>query len=406
MTTANLFEASVIGLAAACLTLPAAAAAAPACAFQDPTQPALTLASRLRTATTPATAPRPSGTVPPRYRYVSLAVPDSIYSFVGGLNDAGTAVGFYNSGGASQPTYWEADGTLHTLGAPAGGASAMGINNAGEVFGIGSDDAGNIQLLRWNLDAPDAFEVLYSSSDTTVIPRAIGEDGTIVGYWGDTAATRVTGFVWTAADGIVDYGCVDPAHPEYQCQFSAISASGRIVGAWSDPGDPTGAAHALVAQAGTPAVSDYSAQTAAANSMINAINANDLAVGHMDVAGTGTLVPVTFAPDGTVTPLPAAASFGSGFSSAAGINGSGTIVGYAQDATNTLWVDEGGEVLDLLAATDDPGSLTPSNTVAINAGGSIAAIGVSIVPFAIQSFVLVPIPPDAIFADGFDSASH
>jgi len=116
----------------------------------------------------------------------------------------------------------------------------------------------------------------------------------IVGGFGAPARA----FVWTQADGFVDYGIEDPTVEDQQARCSAVNASGHIVGRWNQH---VSNIHAIAGEVGAPVVSSMSADTAAFPTGASGLNDAGVAVGIGLAVATPDLVPVQFAADGTFT---------------------------------------------------------------------------------------------------------
>jgi len=223
----------------------------------------------------------------------------------------------------------------------------------------------------------------------------------IVGGFGAPARA----FVWTQADGFVDYGIEDPTVEDQQARCSAVNASGHIVGRWNQH---VSNIHAIAGEVGAPVVSSMSADTAAFPTGASGLNDAGVAVGIGLAVATPDLVPVQFAADGTFTAIPGA-TLDQTNGSATAINNGGVIVGTAGIGTangaipgQRAWVYRDNVVYNLLDVVDNAGVFVDfSIAVAVNASDVIVGTGHR-ADNSIASFVLTPIAGDAIFADGFE----
>jgi len=211
-------------------------------------------------------------------------------------------------------------------------------------------------------------------------------------------------FVWTAADGLVDYGIQDPNVADQQARWTAINDSGKLVGFWNVH---VADIHATVGVAGTAAVVGLGGESDTQRTNIVGMNGSGVAVG-LGSNDMQTLVPVVFADDGSFTEI-AGATLDQDNGAATAINDAGVIVGTAGIGTANgpvpgmqAWVYRDGTVYDLFTVVDDTtGFASFANAVAINADGVIVGTGRD-ADGNLQSFVLTPVAADPIFADGFD----
>lgn len=321
------------------------------------------------------------------------------------INDAGQIVGsFLDADFNGRALLWDADGSVHVLGVPGSGDDyAYAINNQGQIVGSFMDYVNPVVGLLWNAATPDQSTSLHDDPNVNVSPLDINDAGVVVGGFGLPAAERA--FAWTADGGLVDYGVEDPDTEFQQARWSAVNASGRLVGHWNVHSSTI---HATGGQLGTPAVLSLGAMSADFPSIATAINAAGTVVGLGLAVEAPELVPVTFAADGSFSEI-SGATLDQGNGCASAINDAGVIVGSAGIGSASgcvpglkIWVYRDGVVYDLYDLVDDPGPFaTFHSATAINAHGVIVGSGRD-ADDNIASFVLTPIASDAIFADGFE----
>jgi len=321
------------------------------------------------------------------------------------INDAGQIVGEYlDADFNGRAAFWDADGTAHALGLPGeGDGIAYAINNHGQIVGSFMDYVNPVAGLLWNAATPDASINLSSDPDVNVSPADINDDGVVVGGFGLPAHSRA--FVWTADGGLVDYGVADETVEFEQARWSAVNASGKLVGGWNVHSSDI---HATAGTVGTPAVLPMSDMAAEFASSAVGMNAAGIAVGVGLAVDAPSLVPVVFAADGTFSEIPGA-TLDQDSGCAAAINDSGVIVGSAGIGTASgcapglrAWVYRDGVVHDLYDVVDDHADFAKFQIAhAINAAGVIVGTGLTN-DGQVASFVLTPILGDAIFTDGFD----
>jgi len=341
----------------------------------------------------------------PLYHLSVVAAPDASSIQVLDINDAGQLVGQYlDADFNAQAAFWDADGTAHALGLPGvGDGIAYAINNHGQIVGSFMDYVNPTAGLLWNAETPDVSTNLSDDPDVNVSPQDINDAGVVVGGFGQPAHSRA--FVWTPDGGLVDYGVADESVEFEQAHWSAVNASGKLVGGWNVHSSDI---HATVGMVGTPAVLPMSDMAAQFASSAVAVNTTGIAVGVGLAADAPMLVPVVFAADGNFSEIPGA-TLDQGNGCAAAINDSGVIVGSAGIGTASgcapgrrAWVYRDGVVHDLYDIVDDHGPFASFQIArAVNASGAIVGMGLT-ADGDVASFMLTPILTDAIFVDGFD----
>jgi uncharacterized membrane protein len=339
----------------------------------------------------------------PLYHLTPLTVPDATSVTVEDINDAGQIVGTYNDAGfVRHAVLWDAAG-WHELALPPGdevNGIARAINNAGQIVGTSDDFVQPTFGLLWTTTAPGTYTVLNNDSGAPVSPADINNEGVVAGGFGVPSRA----FVWTAADGLVDYGLQDPTVQDQQARWTAINDSGKLVGFWNVH---VADIHATVGVVGTPAVVGLGGESDTQRTNVVGMNGAGVAVG-LGSNDLQTLVPVVFADDGSFTEI-AGASLDQGNGAAIAINDDGVIVGTAGIGSANgpvpglkAWVYRDGAVYDLFTIVDDTtGFARFANAVAINASGVIVGTGRD-ADDNVQSFVLTPIAADPIFANGFE----
>lgn len=339
----------------------------------------------------------------PLYHLTPLTVPDATSVTVEDINDAGQIVGTYNDANfVRHAVLWDATG-WHELALPAGdevNGIARAINNAGQIVGTSDDFVQPTFGLLWDASTPDTYTVLNNDSGAPVSPADINDDGFVTGGFGVPSRA----FVWTAADGLVDYGVQDPNVQDQQARWTAINASGKLIGFWNVHVSDI---HATVGTVGTPAVLGMGGASDTQRTNAVGVNAAGVAVGLGSDAAQN-LVPVVFADDGSFTEI-AGATLDQGNGSAIAINDDGIIVGTAGIGSANgpvpglkAWVYRDGTAYDLFTIVDDTaGFVRFANAVAINGSGVIVGTGRD-ADDNVQSFVLTPIAAEPIFASGFE----
>jgi probable HAF family extracellular repeat protein len=339
----------------------------------------------------------------PLYHLTPLTVPDASSVTVEDINDAGQIVGTYNDANfVRHAVLWDAAG-WHELALPPGdevNGIARAINNAGQIVGTSDDFVQPTFGLLWTATTPGTYTVLNNDSGAPVSPADINDDGIVAGGWGVPSRA----FVWTATDGLVDYGIQDPTVQDQQARWTAINDSGKLIGFWNVH---VADIHATVGVVGTPAVLGMGGASDTQRTNAVGMNAAGVAVG-LGSNDLQTLVPVVFADDGSFTAIDGA-TLDQDNGAAIAINDDGIIVGTAGIGSANgpvpglkAWVYRDDTAYDLFTVVDDTtGFARFANAVAINASGVIVGTGRD-ADDNVQSFVLTPVAGDPIFANGFE----
>ena len=232
------------------------------------------------------------------YHLTPLTVPDATSVTVTDINDAGQAVGLYTDADfVRHAVLWDADG-WHELAVPAGEAVdgiARAINASGQIVGTADDLVNPTQGLLWNAAEPSSFTILDEGSGAPVSPADINDDGIVVGGFGVPSRA----FVWTEADGLVDYGIQDPNVEDQQARWTRINDAGKLVGFWNQH---VSNIHATVGTVGTPAVLGMGGDSDIQRTSAVGMNAAGVAVG-LGSFDASVLVPVVFGADGAFTAI-------------------------------------------------------------------------------------------------------
>ena len=340
----------------------------------------------------------------PLYHLTVLDVPGATAVDVKDINDAGQIVGTWSDENfVRHAVLWDAKG-WHDLALPPAdevNGIAYAINNSGQIVGTSDDYVNPTAGLVWDAGNPGAYTLIDGGPGIGVSPEDISDAGIVVGGF----AVPSRAFVWTPESGLVDYGIQDPNVEDQQARWSAINASGRIIGRWNQH---VSNIHATVGQVGTPAVLSMGSMTEEFPTTAVGMNADGISVGLGLAAATPKLVPVVFALDGDYTEI-AGATLDQDNGSAVAINDAGVIVGTAGIGTANgpvpglqAWVHRDGVTYDLFEVVDDVAIFTRfSSAVSINASGVIVGIGRT-ADDSLMSFMLTPVQGDSVFADGFE----
>jgi probable HAF family extracellular repeat protein len=157
----------------------------------------------------------------------------NIGSTANGINEAGQVVGLGSVPGGNRAFLWHAVGGMQDLGDLPGGIDdsvALGINNVGQVVGYSGDEAGT-QAFLW--DAVGGMQNLGDLSVERVrsVAYGINDAGQVVGESAPNGGGGNRAFLWDAVDGMQDLNdLIDPGLSAVLVQAFAINMSGQIVG--------------------------------------------------------------------------------------------------------------------------------------------------------------------------------
>ena len=150
-----------------------------------------------------------------------------------GINNAGTAVGFYNDakGNAHACKLNQATGAFTAIHVPGVSVAATGINNAGDIVGFATDAAGT--TTSW-LKAGTATIAFGFPGGTDTQAFGINAKNQVVGSYLDSAGV-MHGFVLTSPMGPVSHWqSIDDPNGVGSTLVNGINAAGDLVGFYTD----------------------------------------------------------------------------------------------------------------------------------------------------------------------------
>jgi probable HAF family extracellular repeat protein len=200
--------------------------------------------------------------------------------------DTGQVVGTALNATSEQRAFsWTQAGGMVDLGHLGGGSSAAtALNENGQVVGYSWLAGGEMRAFSWT-QAGGMVDLGALPGDMTPelreksIAVAVNDAGQVIGNSGTFESTQPVNthaFLWTQAGGMVDLGTLSGL-PYTWSRATGISASGQVVGASQGIGTPVDHAF-LWTQVG--GMIDLGTLPNGDSSLANAINDNDLIVGH------------------------------------------------------------------------------------------------------------------------------
>jgi len=150
-----------------------------------------------------------------------------------GINNTGTAVGFYNDKNGNSHAYKlnQATGVFTPIHVPGVSTVATGINNAGDIVGFATDAAGN--TTSWLKIGTTTIAYQFpGGTDTQAL--GINAKNQIVGSYLDGAG-NMHGFVLTNPMGPVSHWqTIDDPNGVGSTVVNGINAAGDLVGFYTD----------------------------------------------------------------------------------------------------------------------------------------------------------------------------
>lgn len=244
------------------------------------------------------------------------------------INASGVIVGESGNNNPVLPFIFEATG-LRQLALPAGSASAVahGLNDSGQIVGIG-----NSRAIVWASATATPTCLPELAGATVLSSRAwkVNEHGDIVGHTRDAMGSQRA--AWWKADGsVVDLGTLNPS---YASEALDVNESGRIVGksvVGVVPGSTSGTLQwqAFLYENGSMrGLGALPSAPMAIHSVANAVNDDGWVVGHVEQVA-GLAARAVLWRDGVVVDLNDYLPMSSGWvlTSAVDVNSHGDIVG-------------------------------------------------------------------------------
>ena len=329
---------------------------------------------------------------PPAYTITPLFAPDGGRIVPGDLNNRGDVVGYYNDPDFNSRPFVLRGGVFTALADLPDGGSADAINDLGQVVGNVLNADFSSRAATWSATGQRTLLGSLGTGDSS-LAYGINNAGTIVGRSQYVSGISYThAFVYTAADGLQDYGSFRPDDVAANAAFNDVNDAGQIVGAAYDV---PGSFRAIRADVGSTTLTQVSPEGTLDDWQALKVNAAGVAAGY------GGNDAIRFNADGSYDVLDAS---GLGLSQAGvsgrALNDLGSIVGTANglDADGNFQFEaflyEDGRMYDLASLITDFSGwdfLTVARDV--NNGGTI--IGTGFYNGEPTAFLATPVPEPA-----------
>ena len=216
--------------------------------------------------------------------------PGSVQTQITGLNDTGVEVGFFstqNNGNADNNFgFWRENGKYHEVNYPVKNAAKppvdqlLGINDTGTAVGFFNDSAGNSHGYLYNISTKK-FKLITVPGATSLTAAAINDKGTVAGFFvnakGDTVSFtkthtgKVTTIAVPGASGTTALGLND---------------NGWVVGFYTVGSGDAAATHGFVFLPNGKFITNFDDPNGIGNTTLNGINnENDIVGFYGDAAG-------------------------------------------------------------------------------------------------------------------------
>lgn len=129
----------------------------------------------------------------PKGYYTAVAPPNSIDTYLAGLNSSGQIVGaFIDSKNQTHGYFRNSNGTFIQLDVPGstGFTNVAGINADGQIAGTYFASGGSQQSYFWDVKNPSQYVAFTVSGSTATVATGINKSGEITGLYDDGAGTH------------------------------------------------------------------------------------------------------------------------------------------------------------------------------------------------------------------------
>ncbi|TVZ06180.1 hypothetical protein EAS64_01685 [Trebonia kvetii] len=217
--------------------------------------------------------------------------PGSVQTQITGLNDTGIEVGFFstqnkNGNPDSNFGFWRQNGKYHEVNFPAKNNSTppqdqlLGINDTGTAVGFYNDNAGNSHGFAYNI-ATKKFKVITVPGATSVTAAAINDKGTVAGFYVNAKGNTVS-FTKTHTGKVTTIAVAGAT----ATSALGLNDNGWVVGFYTTGSGNSAATHGFVFLPNGKFITKFDDPNGLGNTTLNGINnENDIVGFYGDAAG-------------------------------------------------------------------------------------------------------------------------
>jgi hypothetical protein len=215
--------------------------------------------------------------------------PGSAQTQVTGLNDSGVTVGFFSDQNGATPAddsnvgFWSAHGRYHKVSYPTRNNSKpavnqlLGINDTGTAVGFYTDSAGNAHGYAYNINT-GRFKLIAVPGATSLTATAVNYWGTVAGFYTNAKGT-VDAFYRTHSNKVVTLAVPGAS----MTQAFGLNDNNEVVGAYTTGTGNNAVSHGFTWQNGKFTTVNYPQASSTAINGVN--NEGDIVGFYTDAAG-------------------------------------------------------------------------------------------------------------------------
>jgi hypothetical protein len=214
--------------------------------------------------------------------------PGSAQTQITGLNDDGIEVGFFSTQNKANLSdnnfgFWRSNGKYHEVNYPTKNNSAppvnqlLGINDTGTAVGFYNDSAGNSHGYAYNIKT-GKFKLVTVAGATSLTAAAINDKGDVAGFFTGSGGA-VDGFLKLHSGKLFKFAVAGAA----MTQAFGLNDNDWVVGTYTEK---SGATHGFIYIAGDRLITGIDDPNGAGTTLLNGINnENDIVGFYTDPAG-------------------------------------------------------------------------------------------------------------------------
>ena len=215
--------------------------------------------------------------------------PGSAQTQVTGLNDFGVSVGFFSTQNGATPAddnnigFWSDHGRYHQVSYPTGDNSnpavnqLLGVNDTGTAVGFYNDSAGNSHGYAYNIET-GRFKLVTVPGATSVTAAGINVEGTVTGFYTNAKGT-VDAFLKYHSNKVVTLAVPGAS----MTQAFGVNDNNEVVGAYTTGTGNNAVSHGFTWENGKFTTVNFPSASSTAINGVN--NEGDIVGFYTDAAG-------------------------------------------------------------------------------------------------------------------------